>query len=462
MKATGTTHWIDPNTGATNETGFSALPGGNRSSDGSFYNMGYSTNFFSATEYDATYAWRRNLDYSNAEVFRGYDSRDDGFSVRCVKGEGSTIVAPTVTTNAATSVGETSATLNGNVTSNGGAAVSDKGFYYSTSTDPASSGTKISEGTGTGSYSSALTALASGETYYFVAYATNIEGTSYGEVLSFTTDRPDITGQTGTLSDYDGNTYNWIGIGKQAWMAENLKTTRYADGSAIPHVEGTTEWDNLTVTDKAYCWYNNSTANRDTYGGLYTWAAAMNGAASSDANPSGVQGVCPDGWHLPSDAEWKELEMFLGMSQAEADDTGWRGTDEGGKLKEAGTTHWNSPNTGATNESGFTALPGGCRGLRWLVRLRWATTPTSGRPRRTTRRTPGAGTWATTTRMCTGTTTTTTGSRSAACGMIKHPFSKNRAYRREVLKKTKFRFEIACKLFFHTFRGRRKFVKIPV
>ncbi len=157
------------------------------------------------------------------------------------------------------------------------------------------------------------------------------------------------------------NVYQTVQIGDQIWMAENLKTTRYADGSAIPLVEGTTGWDALTTTDKAYCWYDNSTANRDTYGGLYTWAAAMNGAAGSDANPSGVQGVCPDGWHLPSDAEWKELEMFLGMSQAEADDTGWRGTDEGGKLKEAGTTHWNSPNTGATNESGFTALPGGIR-----------------------------------------------------------------------------------------------------
>jgi uncharacterized protein (TIGR02145 family) len=146
-------------------------------------------------------------------------------------------------------------------------------------------------------------------------------------------------------------------------MAENLKVTHYADGTAIPLVEGKTEWDALTATDRAYCWYDNSTDNRDTYGGLYTWAAAMNGAASSDSIPSGVQGVCPSGWHLPSDSEWKELEMFLGMSQAEADNYGCRGTDEGGKLKEIGTAHWNSPNTGATNSSGFTALPGGDRSI---------------------------------------------------------------------------------------------------
>ena len=87
----------------------------------------------------------------------------------------------------------------------------------------------------------------------------------------------------------------------------------------------------------------------------------MNGAASSDANPSGVQGVCPAGWHIPSDSEWKQLEIYLGMSQAVADSEHYRGVDEGGKLKERGTSHWYYPNTGATNSSGFTALPGGGR-----------------------------------------------------------------------------------------------------
>ena len=87
----------------------------------------------------------------------------------------------------------------------------------------------------------------------------------------------------------------------------------------------------------------------------------MNGAGSSNANPSGVQGVCPDGWHVPSDAEWMELEISLGMSPTDDASTTWRGTDEGGKLKETGFAHWNRPNLGATNETGFTALPGGYR-----------------------------------------------------------------------------------------------------
>ena len=87
----------------------------------------------------------------------------------------------------------------------------------------------------------------------------------------------------------------------------------------------------------------------------------MNDEPASSSNPSGVQGICPTGWHVPSDDEWKQLEMYLGMSQSDADNTTWRGTDEGGKLKETGTDHWMAPNYGATNVSGFTALPGGHR-----------------------------------------------------------------------------------------------------
>jgi len=93
-----------------------------------------------------------------------------------------------------------------------------------------------------------------------------------------------------------------------------------------------------------------ASANYSAYGVLYNWPAAMNSETSSTANPSGVQGVCPTGWHIPSDAEWTELTDYLGGRNV-----------AGGKLKEIGTTHWNSPNTGATNETGFTALPGGNR-----------------------------------------------------------------------------------------------------
>src|SRR5574344_879069 len=146
----------------------------------------------------------------------------------------------------------------------------------------------------------------------------------------------------------DNQTYRIVTIGSQTWMAENLKYLPSVVGpetgsQTTPHyyVYG---YNGTNVTDAK------ATANYTTYGVLYNWPAAMNGAASSTTNPSGVQGVCPDGWHLPSDAEWTELTDYLGGT-----------SDAGGKLKETGTTHWNSPNTGATNETGFTALPGGGR-----------------------------------------------------------------------------------------------------
>ena len=133
--------------------------------------------------------------------------------------------------------------------------------------------------------------------------------------------------QTGTLTDdRDGQTYTTVKIGNQWWMAENL---------------------NYYTSSGSWYYDNDSSTYADTYGRLYDWETACNS--------------CPTGWHLPTDEEWKTLEMYLGMSQVEADAGGLRGTDEGGKLKETGTTHWYSPNTGATNESGFTALPGGFR-----------------------------------------------------------------------------------------------------
>ncbi len=151
-----------------------------------------------------------------------------------------------------------------------------------------------------------------------------------------------------TVTDIDGNTYTTVKIGDQCWMVENLKVTHYRNGDPIDHVTAGATWGGLTTG--AYCEYNNDPANVPIYGRLYNWAAADD-----------PRGLAPNGWHVPTDAEWKQLEMSLGMSPAEADGTEWRGTTEGGKLKEAGTVHWTSPNNGATNESGFTALPGGYR-----------------------------------------------------------------------------------------------------
>ena len=166
-----------------------------------------------------------------------------------------------------------------------------------------------------------------------------------------------------TVTDWDGNRYATIQIGEQCWMKENLKVIHYADGTPLVH--GTAAVDTRYDTSSRYYFiYEDDTSYIETYGLLYIWKAAVNGYSSElDLNPSQIQGVCPDGWHLPSDSEWKELEMYLGMLPEEADDRDWRGTIEGGMLKKQGTSHWAYPNTGATNESGFSALPAGDRSI---------------------------------------------------------------------------------------------------
>ena len=164
--------------------------------------------------------------------------------------------------------------------------------------------------------------------------------------------------ETGIVDDYDGNTYKTVKIGTQWWMAENLKTTHFSDGTEISLIESNASWGNLDFSDKAYCYYGDSVSHANTYGALYTWAAAMNGAKSSELTPSYVQGVCPSGWHLPSDDEWIVLEMRLGMSYEQAWYGGWRGTSEGTKMK-AKEGWYNNGN--GTNSSGFTALPAGFR-----------------------------------------------------------------------------------------------------
>lgn len=161
------------------------------------------------------------------------------------------------------------------------------------------------------------------------------------------------------ITDADGNIYTSVTIGTQTWMVENLKTTKYNDGTAIPNVTDNTEWGALLTG--AYCWYQNDISNKNPYGALYNAFAGATGK------------LCPSGWHVPSEAEWNTLTTYLGGQLV-----------AGGKLKEAGTAHWITPNTGATNESGFTALPGGARQFYngtyndiGVIGIYWSATETS-------------------------------------------------------------------------------------
>jgi len=175
-----------------------------------------------------------------------------------------------------------------------------------------------------------------------ISYSTNYTGTIEFTIMIETTN---------TMTDIDGNVYETVQIGSQTWMAENLKVTHYRDGTEITNETDDAAWAGLTA--EAYCIYNNNASNEvETYGALYNWYAAVD-----------AHNIAPEGWHVPTDAEWKELEMSLGMSQSEADADGYRGTNEGSKL--AGNTDlWNSgalENDSEFGTSGFTALPGGYR-----------------------------------------------------------------------------------------------------
>jgi uncharacterized protein (TIGR02145 family) len=238
---------------------------------------------------------------------------------------------PTSTTQAATIVTPNLATLNATVNANYLSTTITFEYGLSTSyglTIPATQSPLT--GSTPVNVSANITGLSQATTYHFRVKSENVLGITYGSDMSFKTLTP--------LTDIDGNNYKTVKIGTQEWMAENLKTTKYNDGTAIPLVTVVASWQLLTTP--GYCWYNNdSVVNKATYGALYNWYTV---------NTS--KQLCPTGWHVPTDAEWTILTTFL-ISESVA----------GGKLKETGTTHWLSPNTGATNESGFTALPGGYR-----------------------------------------------------------------------------------------------------
>lgn len=224
------------------------------------------------------------------------------------------------------------ATGGGNVKSDGGFPITSRGVCWSTSSNPTVVDSHTTDGNGTGSFTSDITGLTPNTPYYVRAYATNSKGTMYGNEVSFTTTIGTCPGIP-TVS-YGGTTYNTVQIGTQCWLKENLNI-----GTMIT---GATTSTNNGIIEK-YC-YNNDESNCAVYGGLYAWEEMMQYVTTE-----GAQGICPAGWHLPSYAEWTMLTTYLGDSIA------------GGKMKEAGLTHWASPNYRATNESGFTGLPGGLR-----------------------------------------------------------------------------------------------------
>ena len=243
---------------------------------------------------------------------------------------------PTVTTATVSDITNNSALAEGEVVWDGGDSVCARGVCWDTLTNPTISCDHTTDGSGIGSFVSTLTNLIPNTTYYVRAYATNSIGTSYGDMISFITENfvPLQDGQpcpgVATLTDVDGNVYNTVQIGWQCWMKENMRTTHYADMTEIPAGS-----EGSTLVPYRYAPGNNTShVSEDGY--LYNWPAVMRDSPSSIANPSGVQGICPVGWHVPSYAEWMQLTDYVSsqsdflcggdsanIAKALASTTGW-------------------------------------------------------------------------------------------------------------------------------------------
>lgn len=236
---------------------------------------------------------------------------------------------PVLTTAQVSDITGFSAITGGNITSDASIPITKRGICWSTKRDVTIADKKAANTTGSGSFVSKIGGLDPETTYYVRAYASNSNGTGYGSIRSFTT-REGVT-------DIDGNGYNIVTIGSQIWMVENLKTTTFNDGNKIPWVTNDVKWRKLVTP--GYTWYlNDSSTYRNPYGAYYNWYTVN------------TSKLCPEGWHVPTDKDWDILTDYLsGLEVA------------GGKLKEKGTVHWEGPNTGASNLTGFTAFPGGQR-----------------------------------------------------------------------------------------------------
>lgn len=339
MKETGTVHWNSPNTGATNSSGFTGLPGGTRMIFGGYESHGFHGYWWTATPYNNN-AWQYVLSFENEILLQSYYSKFAGNSVRCVKNNyaNQPPYAPSdpipydhsVNQYPEISLSWTCSDFEGD------SLIYD--IYLDTLANPVAlliSGIDSTDCT-------VSDPLFAGETYYWkVVVHDNSSNTTMGPVWNFSvTPESGISGGpcpiVPTVS-YWGVSYNTVMIEKRCWFVENLKTSKYQNGDYIPNVTGSTGWTGLS--EGARCYYSNDSATYNpVYGALY------NSMAARDS-----RNLCPPDWHVPTDAEWTDMVDFLGGDQL-----------AGGRMKETGTAHW-TQNIGATNESNFTALPGGLR-----------------------------------------------------------------------------------------------------
>ena len=338
-----------------NLTGFSALPAGDNSG-----NVGQKANFWSCFQTSSTQAYAFQLESTSAGVAQnGAADKSTGYSVRCVRDSAVAVGdAQMVVTGNVGSITTSTASCSGTVNTNNSLQVTERGVCWSQMpnpniTDPIPTvvGGHTSNSSGTGSFTVSITGLQPGTTYYVRAYVTTNAGTVYGNTVTFTTQSDTSACGTATITDRDGNSYPTVKIGNQCWMKENLRTKHYADGTGI--LSGSTYSGTVA--------YYYTPANG--YGLLYNWPAVMHGASTSSTNPSGVRGICPIGWHVPSDTEWDEMKETVRSNSA------YRCNGDENNIAKAlaSQTGWNSSTNDcavgneptANNATGFGALPAG-------------------------------------------------------------------------------------------------------
>lgn len=346
----GNGNWLYPNFGATNESNFSAVPTGYQGSSGYFYGLPSfepaNAYFWSKTPSNENKNWSYSLSYSYSGIesyswLGSENGHEDALSVRCIEDDGLPLLKTLPVSNLTTS----SATTGGNIYFEGGSPVFARGVVWSANENPTIDNNDgiTSDGFQGGEFESSITGLTSNHIYYLRAYATNANGTNYGNQIVFKT-------YFGVTPDIDDNFYYTVEIGTQLWMAQNLKTTRFSNGDEIPYISPSDfSWSSTDSPAKtwfydSWYWDTDSASVVNAYGFLYNWYAI---------NDS--RNICPTGWRIPNLEDWGTLVNHLGGSEV-----------AGGRMKSAVSEpnnhpRWSLPNMGATNESGFTGLPGGVR-----------------------------------------------------------------------------------------------------
>ncbi len=344
-KLKATTEWDDTKAG-TDDFGFNAYPSGSIDGNGTWSSQGGNTSFWTSTKLSgSTWGYNYGLTKNNTNIFNASSNGTQGYSVRCIHEEGKNNLPPPPT-NPLPRINSNNQSANPMLKWQCEEDPDGEEITFNLYLDTYNASTLVASNLKDLKYFA--TGLSSNTKYFWKIEATDGEDAIQSNVWSFTTHSDHILEP---LMDLDSNFYNTVKIGSQIWTSENLKTTTYNDSSKVTYVSNKYTWDERY--NESYCWSSYFSAEQRLYefGALYNYYAASSGK------------LCPSGWHVPSDDDWKTLELSLGLSSADANTTGYRGTNEGAKLA---TEHssWQDGSlmqSGDLETSGFSVIAAGSR-----------------------------------------------------------------------------------------------------